>query len=110
MNLPDIHIVTLDERLEGLIVPSKFVGVIALGRPVLWIGAANGEVGSLVNEFGCGMTVPPGDIPALTRALHELYDDYVCGGARCALCHPLRWSYGTGGFGVVRRCTRGQRS
>jgi glycosyltransferase involved in cell wall biosynthesis len=31
LSLPDIHIVSLDERLEGLIVPNKFVGVLAMG-------------------------------------------------------------------------------
>lgn len=45
LSLPDIHIVSLDERLEGLIVPSKFVGVLATGRPVLWIGRCRGRSG-----------------------------------------------------------------
>jgi glycosyltransferase involved in cell wall biosynthesis len=82
LRLPDIHIVSLDERLEGLIVPSKFVGVLAMGRPVLWIGAAYGEVGSLIRASGCGVTVPPGDAPALTQVLRELSDDHGSGGAR----------------------------
>jgi colanic acid biosynthesis glycosyl transferase WcaI len=82
LSLPDIHIVSLDERLEGLIVPSKFVGVLAMGRPVLWIGAAEGEVGSLVRAFGCGVTVPSGDAAALTQVLRELSDDYASGGTR----------------------------
>jgi glycosyltransferase involved in cell wall biosynthesis len=82
LSLPDIHIVTLDERLEGLIVPSKFVGVLALGRPVLWIGAAGGEVGSLVRKSGCGVTVAPGDALELARVLRELSDDHAHGGTR----------------------------
>jgi len=80
--LPDIHIVTLDERLEGLIVPSKFVGVLAIGRPVLWIGAEDGEIGSLVQESGCGVTVPPGCAAKLARVLRELAEDHACAGAR----------------------------
>jgi colanic acid biosynthesis glycosyl transferase WcaI len=80
--VPDIHIVTLDERLEGLVVPSKFVGVLAMGRPVLWIGAADGEVGSLVQKSGCGVTVPPGDAAELARVLRELTEDHSCAGAR----------------------------
>jgi len=82
LSLPDIHIVSLDERLEGLIVPSKFVGVIAMGRPVIWIGAPDGEVGSLINASGCGVTVPTGDAAALAQTLRELSDDHARGGAR----------------------------
>jgi glycosyltransferase involved in cell wall biosynthesis len=82
LSLPDIHIVSLDERLEGLIVPSKFVGVLAMGRPVVWIGSADGEVGSLVRMFGCGVIVPPGDPGVLTRVLRELSDDHENGGVR----------------------------
>jgi colanic acid biosynthesis glycosyl transferase WcaI len=95
LTLPDIHVVTLDERLEGLIVPSKFVGVLALGRPVLWIGAADGELGSLVREFGCGVTVPPGDAAELTRVLRELSDDHARGGMRLqSMAHAAQalWS------------------
>jgi len=82
LRLPDIHVVSLDERLEGLIVPSKFVGVIAMGRPVLWIGAAEGEVGSLVRASGCGVSVLPGDAAALTQVLRELSYDHQSGGTR----------------------------
>jgi colanic acid biosynthesis glycosyl transferase WcaI len=82
LSLPDIHIVSLDERLEGLIVPSKFVGVLAMGRPVLWIGAADGEVGTLVRMSGCGVSVPSGDAATLTQILHNLSDDHAAGGVR----------------------------
>jgi colanic acid biosynthesis glycosyl transferase WcaI len=80
--LPDIHIVTLDERLEGLVVPSKFVGVLAIGRPVIWIGAADGELGTLVRDSGCGVRVPPGDSAALASELRGLSVDHVAGGER----------------------------
>jgi glycosyltransferase involved in cell wall biosynthesis len=95
LTLPNIHIVTLDDRLEGLMVPSKFVGVLAVGRPVLWIGAADGEVGRLVQEFGCGVIVAPRDAAALTRVVRELTDDYACGGARLrsmAMAAKALWS------------------
>jgi glycosyltransferase involved in cell wall biosynthesis len=91
LRLPDIHIVSLDERLEGLIVPSKFVGVLAMGRPVLWIGAADGEIGSLVRTSGCGLCVPSSDAAALTQVLRELSDDHAGGGARLrAMAHQAQ--------------------
>jgi colanic acid biosynthesis glycosyl transferase WcaI len=82
LSLPDIHIVSLDERLEGLIVPSKFVGVIAMARPVIWIGAADGEVGRLVRKSACGVIIPLGDVAALTQAIRELHEDHCAGGIR----------------------------
>jgi hypothetical protein len=36
----DLHLVSLNPELEGLIFPSKFYGVAASGRPTLFIGAA----------------------------------------------------------------------
>ena len=44
----DAHLVTLRPELEGLVLPSKFYGIIAAGRPVLFVGAADGEIASLV--------------------------------------------------------------
>jgi glycosyltransferase involved in cell wall biosynthesis len=82
LSVPDVHIVSLDGRLEGLIVPSKFVGVLAMGRPVLWIGAPDGEIGTLVRSSGCGISVAPGDVSGLISQLRELVADYKCGGER----------------------------
>jgi colanic acid biosynthesis glycosyl transferase WcaI len=116
LTVPDIHIVTLDERLEGLMVPSKFVGVLAMGRPVLWIGAADGEVGRLVQESGCGVTVAPGDAIELARALRGLIDDRAHGGERLrsmAIAAKALWSDRfrrrnalAAWTGVIERCAR----
>lgn len=70
--VPDLHVVSLDERLEGLIVPSKFVGVIALGRPVLCLGEPAGELGTLVRESGCGLAVNARDPDAIATALRAV--------------------------------------
>lgn len=71
----DMHIVTLDPRLEGLVVPSKFVGVIALGKPVLFVGSPDGELGTLIRETGCGVVVAPGAVQDLARAIADLARD-----------------------------------
>jgi colanic acid biosynthesis glycosyl transferase WcaI len=95
LTVPGIHIVTLDERLEGLMVPSKFVGVLEMDRPVLWIGAADGEVGRLVQESGCGVTVPPRDAIELARVLRGLSDNHARGGERLrsmAIAATALWS------------------
>src|SRR5262249_20173242 len=42
--VPDVHLVCLRTDMEGLVVPSKFYGVLAAGRPCLFIGDPEGEV------------------------------------------------------------------
>jgi colanic acid biosynthesis glycosyl transferase WcaI len=71
----DVHLVSLLPQLEGLIVPSKVYGILAAGRPVVFIGAADGEVARVVAESGTGVTVASGDGPGLRDALRRLRDD-----------------------------------
>ena len=44
LGVGDVHLVSLDPALEGLIVPSKFYGIAAAGRPTIFIGAEHGEI------------------------------------------------------------------
>lgn len=71
----DAHWACLRPELEGCIVPSKVYGVAAAGRPCLFIGAADGEVGGLVQEFSCGLQVEMGDARGLADAILRLADD-----------------------------------
>ncbi|HEX7153864.1 MAG TPA: glycosyltransferase family 4 protein [Thermoanaerobaculia bacterium] len=71
----DVHLVSLQPQLEGLIVPSKFYGILAVARPVLFIGAADGELARLIGEHRCGAVVAPGDAEALARTIHALAAD-----------------------------------
>ena len=89
LTLPDIHVVSLDARLEGLMVPSKFVGVIALGKPVLWLGAETGEVGALLQASQAGIVVPPADAAALAAAIRALARDPARLQSMAAQAHSL---------------------
>jgi glycosyltransferase involved in cell wall biosynthesis len=68
----DVHLVTLNPKLEGLVVPSKFYGVLAAGRPVLFVGAQKGELARLVQEIGCGFAVTSGDGKMLMERILQL--------------------------------------
>src|SRR5213075_2347842 len=39
LSAADAHLVTLLPEVEGLVVPSKFYGILAVARPVLYVGA-----------------------------------------------------------------------
>lgn len=65
LSVADVHLVSLQPALEGLIVPSKLYGILAAGRPAIFIGAADGEVAHVLRAHDCGQTVGLGDGAAL---------------------------------------------
>lgn len=70
--LPDLHWLSLVPAMEGLIVPSKFYGVAAAGRPILAIVDGAGEIARLIRGRRCGVRIDPGDARALAAAIVEL--------------------------------------
>ena len=71
----DAHLVSLQPSLEGLIVPSKFYGVLAVAKPVIFIGARDGELARIIDEHRCGIVVETGDVEGLKRAIERLAAD-----------------------------------
>lgn len=65
----DAHLVCLKPSLEGLIVPSKFYGILAAGRPVINVGDPAGELARWVTRAACGVSVDPRDAEGLTRVV-----------------------------------------
>jgi colanic acid biosynthesis glycosyl transferase WcaI len=75
----DVHWLSLRPELEGLIVPSKFYGIAATGRPVISVTAKDGEIARLVRQYDCGFVVEPGDGAAFADAVMTLANDpYRC--------------------------------
>ncbi len=70
----DVHWVSLKPELEGLIVPSKLYGILAAGRPVIFVGDHNGDVARVLREHDCGIAVPVGDSARFAVELRALAD------------------------------------
>ncbi len=70
----DVHFVSLQARFDGLILPSKLYGIAMAHRPILFCGAANGEVSRLIRTYDAGLSVHEGDSQALYDALMRLRD------------------------------------
>ena len=51
----DIHLLSLRPEWEGIVVPSKFFGAIAVGRPVLYAGPRTSSVAAWIAEFDLGL-------------------------------------------------------
>lgn len=71
----DVHLVSLRPELEGLIVPSKLYGILAAGRPVVFVGDLDGELARLIATAEVGVSVRGGDPVGLARTLQTLRDD-----------------------------------
>jgi colanic acid biosynthesis glycosyl transferase WcaI len=68
----DVHLVSLLPALEGLIVPSKVYGILAAGRPALFVGDQGGDVARMLREHDCGVSFAPGDCEGLATELRLL--------------------------------------
>jgi len=72
LSAADVHLVSLREDLEGLLVPSKLYGALAAGRPVIYLGPERCEVSRVLGEHDLGRALQPGDVGGLCEALDDL--------------------------------------
>ena len=75
LSVADVHLVSLQPAMEGLIVPSKIYGIMAAGRPCIFIGDVDGEVARMIERHGCGRVVAQGDAAGLARTLRDMAAD-----------------------------------
>lgn len=67
----DVHLVTIKESMSGLVVPSKFYGVLAAARPCLFVGPGDSEVARVIMTEGIGRVISPGRSDELQSAILE---------------------------------------
>ncbi len=68
----DVGLVTQREACCGSVVPSKVYGLMAAGRPILFIGPRDATPARIVERFNCGWHVNCNDSGALTALLKYL--------------------------------------
>ena len=74
LSASDIHMITLQKGLAGLVVPSKIYGVMACGKPFIALIDEESEIGNIVKQFNCGVVIPPGDIRNMIGAIKQVFD------------------------------------
>lgn len=72
LGVPQVHVVSLLPSLEGLIVPSKFYGIAAAGRPTIYIGDPDGEIPCILRESDCGPAISIGDSRRLADVILDM--------------------------------------
>ena len=67
LNMADIHILPQRADAEDLVMPSKLLGMLASGKPVIAMANPGTEIGDVISCVG--VRVPPGDTGAFCEAL-----------------------------------------
>jgi glycosyltransferase involved in cell wall biosynthesis len=71
----DLGLVTQRAECSGSVVPSKVYGLMAAGRPLLYIGPRDSTPAHIIQEFHCGWHVDIGDVDGLVNLLQLLESD-----------------------------------
>lgn len=72
LSVADVHLVSLLPALEPYVIPSKLYGIMAAGRPVLFVGSREGEVAMTLRTHEFGHAVDIGQGLALAAKISAL--------------------------------------
>jgi colanic acid biosynthesis glycosyl transferase WcaI len=67
--LGDLHFVTLRSECYNYVFPSKFYGIIAAGRPLIYIGPKESELAHIVDEFHLGRSFVAAQTADISQAI-----------------------------------------
>ena len=72
LSAADVAFVTEEPCVAGLLVPSKTYGILASGRPIIFIGSAESDVAQIVRDANCGVVIAHDDADALEKTILHL--------------------------------------
>jgi glycosyltransferase involved in cell wall biosynthesis len=70
-----LHLLSLRPEWAGIVVPSKFFGSLAVGRPVVYAGPTDSEVAAWIAEYDVGLHIAGDNVAAVSDRLHALLAD-----------------------------------
>ena len=73
LNLADIHLVPQKAGTNELVLPSKILGMLASGKPIVATAPKMSELHTLINE--AGLCVEPGDSKGFAKAIRNLIEN-----------------------------------
>ena len=92
----DVHVVSLGDRMAGVIHPCKVYGAMAVGRPILYLGPPQSHVARILSTYKNGWSIRHGDVAATVACLREIaslsYDDLDSIGARGASAMKINFN------------------
>lgn len=67
----DIHLISIKEGVEGLVVPSKLLGILAAGRASIYVGHPTAETARVLTEHRAGVCVREAEVDKLVATILE---------------------------------------
>jgi hypothetical protein len=94
LSAPDVHVVSLRSEWTGMVVPSKFFGAIAAGRPVLFAGSRDSSVATWIEQYGLGWVLTPTNAKSISDKLTDFMspEQRVMAFTRCYDTYRLHFS------------------
>lgn len=89
LSTADIHVVTLRDEWTGTVVPSKFFGALAVGRPVLFVGSPKSAVARWIVKHRVGWVLTESSIQEVLSELIDFADDAAGRAKMFAHCHSI---------------------
>jgi glycosyltransferase involved in cell wall biosynthesis len=71
----DVHLVSLRPEWTGVVVPSKFFGSLAAGRPVVFAGGEDSAIAAWIRDLGIGWVLTPATAAGVAADLQRLAAD-----------------------------------
>jgi colanic acid biosynthesis glycosyl transferase WcaI len=72
LNAADIHLLSLRPEWAGVVVPSKFFGSLAVGKPVIYAGPDFSSIAGWVREFDVGLVLTEDNFKTIVQELLKI--------------------------------------
>jgi len=71
LNTADLSLTTLNSGFGGLVVPSKVYGIMASGKPILFVSDNNNEISNLIDNHQIGYNIEIGNSDKLAAVIRK---------------------------------------
>lgn len=74
LSAADLHVVSMGEKMVGIVHPCKFYGAMSLAKPILLLGPSDCHIGDVLEKYDCGWRVAHDDVDATEILIRTLAD------------------------------------
>jgi glycosyltransferase involved in cell wall biosynthesis len=93
LSAADIHVVSLRSDWTGMVVPSKFFGAIAAGRPVLFAGSPESAVAKWIESYGLGWVLTASNVAQIADQITAYMTELKESSSMRQHCHDVYRAY-----------------